>query len=416
MKRIFVFLLVLAVAGISQASVVSDANLRTAVINQLNLDTNYPGIGLGDLTRPTAIDMNRPSFTFLDANSLGISNLTGLNYATNLTKLYLCNNNLTNISLLSGLTKMKYLYLWQNFNLADLSSLAAMTNLRYLQVFDCNITDIGVVSNFTKLEGLSLGNNLISNISPVNDINTLKYLSVSNNDISNIYAVADINGLLELDLSDNYISDINALSGLTNIVKLKLHYNNITDINALKALTKLQYLYLSYNVDIRDINALKDMNSLVELTLTDVNLTDISPLADVNQIKYLWLGLNQIEDINALTNYNQLTRLNLFGNPLSLVSRCYYLQEIVANNNGNPGFSVTPSTTGDVNTASTNWHDLQIFAAWWLRGAQGEECDLSNAYCHCADLDETGGTNSPDEPDVNFDDYVIFADLWMSLP
>jgi hypothetical protein len=209
--------------------------------------------------------------------------------------------------------------------------------------------------------------------------------------------------LTELNANSMGVSNLTGLENATNLVKLKLYDNKITNINPLQYLTKLQYLYLSYNTHIADINAVSGMSSLIELTLTDVNLSTITPLADVNQISGLWLGSNQIEDINALTNYQNLTRLNLASNPLNSTSRCYYLQEIIANNSGNPGFSVTPSGFGDIDTASTSLPDLQIFVAWWLN----QTCGIGNHYCYCADFDDDGR--------VDFVDFALFAEIWIGM-
>ncbi len=394
MKRVIVFLLVLVVAGISSAVpvVFNDPNLKAAVEAKL---------GIID---PDATEMLL--LTSLDANSLGISDLTGLEYATNLTTLYLCNNIFGDLSPLSGLTKMKYLYLWGNPYITSLASLANMSDLRYLKASGCNITYINVVSNFKKLEGLSLGDNLISNITPLADINSLKYLYLSLNNISdiNVFKDPDVNNLRELDLSDNFISDINALSGLTKLTYLNLRYNELGNINPLSGLKKLVYLYLSYNDNIPDINAVKDMNSLVELSLTDVNLSNIFPLADVNQIQILWLGSNQIEDINALTKYHNLTLLKLSYNPLSFQSWCVYLRQI-RDNNPTATIRTVPAANGLMNVDSTtDFNDLRIFATQWLRSG----CNTNNAYCNCADSTESGM--------VNFEDYVDFADWWMYQP
>ena len=398
MKRIFVFLLVLVVVGISQASVVNDANLRTAVINRLNLDANFPTINPSDTNRPTATDMNWPSFISLDANHLGISDLTGLNYATNLKTLRLSNNNIAGLDLLLNLTKMQYLYLDGNPSINSLLPLSGMTDMRNLRISGGNVMNISVVSNFKKLLWLHLSDNVITDITPIADINTLKYLYLASNNISDINTLADpdVNKLTELDLSDNIISNIQALSNLTKLMNLKMRYNNITDINSLRGLTGLKYLYLSGNLDLEDINAVKDMNSLVELALTDTNVSDISVLGDVNQIQFLWLGYNMIQDINALTKFTNLSALSLSYNPLSFESYCTYLKTII---NNKPSASIASNIF--INDRFTDVNDLRVFASKWLR----QDCSLSNGDCGGADFSEDGK--------VDFYDFAIFANWWM---
>ena len=401
MKRILVLLTMLLVSSVSLAVPVffADPNLKAAVEAKLGI------------TGPDATQMLL--LTSLDANHLGISDLTGIQTATNLTILRLSNNHLGNIDLLAGLTKMKYLYMDGNPSINSLLALADMNDLRYLKAFNCSISNINVLSNFEKLEGLSLNDNLVSNITPIRGINTLRYVYLASNNIADINALRDPNlfSLLELDLEDNFITEVNSLSGLTKLTFLNLRYNELGNINPLSGMTKLVYLYMSFNDSITDINAVENMKKLAELGLTDDQLSDISLLADVNQTKIFWLGSNQITDIFSLTKDHKLVTLALDNNPLSFTSRCDYLRQQIAANN--PTAYITPLPSGDVNIVSTNLVDLQVFGAWWLSGGTGEECDLSNGYCHCADLNQTGGTNAANSPDVDFQDFVIFADLWM---
>src|SRR3972149_1911238 len=91
---------ILALAGPALAEdpvYFADANLKAAVEAALGK------------TDPTPTDML--GLTSLDASSKGITNLTGLEYGTNLTYLRLYNNTITDISPLAGLTSLTWLYL-----------------------------------------------------------------------------------------------------------------------------------------------------------------------------------------------------------------------------------------------------------------------------------------------------------------
>ena len=136
-----------------------DANLKAAVESAL---------GISD---PTPTDML--SLTSLHANDSGIVDLTGIEYATNLTYLSLGFNQISDISALSGLT-----------------------NLTYLSLDDNQISDISALSGLTNLTDLSL----------VYRQSDQRHLSAIGADESD-----------DLDLYSNQISDISALSGLTNL-------------------------------------------------------------------------------------------------------------------------------------------------------------------------------------------------------
>ncbi len=79
----------------------ADANLKAAV---------EAGLGISD---PTAEDML--NLTYLDAGQRSITDLTGLEYAVNLSTLLLQNNRLTNLPLeIGNLSHLNYLYLSNN--------------------------------------------------------------------------------------------------------------------------------------------------------------------------------------------------------------------------------------------------------------------------------------------------------------
>ena len=123
-----------------------------------------------------------------------ISDLTGLEYATNLTYLYLGGNNISDISALSGLTRLTVLWLQSN-----------------------DVSDISGLSGSTSLTELYLGDNDISDISALLDLTRLTHLELYNNDVSDISGLSGSTSLTELYLGGNDISDISALSGLTRL-------------------------------------------------------------------------------------------------------------------------------------------------------------------------------------------------------
>ena len=88
--------------------------------------------------------------TALNAQELGISNLSGLEHATNLERLDLSGNRITDVSLLAGLT-----------------------HLRVLNLQDNEIRDISLLSGLKNLTQLNLKGNAIVDISPLTDLPAL---------------------------------------------------------------------------------------------------------------------------------------------------------------------------------------------------------------------------------------------------
>ena len=159
MKRFYTLLVILTlfssyihVADASDAAQwMPDENLRTAVRTSLGLADNE------DLTQAKMLDL-----TELKAASRGISNLTGLEHATNVTIVRLAGNQISNISPLSGLTSVTKLRLQGN-EITNIASLSGLTDLTELFLNDNQITDVTPLTNLVNLVKLRLAGNSLTN-------------------------------------------------------------------------------------------------------------------------------------------------------------------------------------------------------------------------------------------------------------
>ena len=116
-----------------------------------------------------------------------------------------------------------------NADITDLTGLEAATNLLRL--------DLG--ERYVAVEGRFINSNAISDLSPLSGLTALTLLDLEGNNISDISALSGLTNLIVLYLGDNSISDISALSGLTNLVVLWLWDNLISDISPLVENTRL---------------------------------------------------------------------------------------------------------------------------------------------------------------------------------
>ena len=226
---------------------IPDPNLRAKIETALGKTSGDP---------ISAAEME--TLTSLNAQDARITNLTGLETATNLTTLKLGNNSVSDISALAGLTNLTELQLWDN-QISNLSSLTRLTNLLKLYVWGNNISDISHLSGLTSLTHLRLGENSISNISIVSRLTNLVFLSVKENAISDISAVSGLTNLTQLQIGNNTISDITPVQNLTNLEWLDMPNNSISDISAVQNLTQLAELYFQNN-------AVSDLSPLVANT------------------------------------------------------------------------------------------------------------------------------------------------------
>jgi len=304
MKRRFVFSLLLGLAGASgvtgQPVHFADANLKAAVEETL---------GVKD---PNASEMLR--LQSLDAPNRGIADLTGLEYAKNLTGIYLYGNQIADIRPLSGLTKLSLLRLWNN-RISDIRPLAGLTNLADLDVQGNQISDVSALAGLTEMTQLWLATNPIADIQPLAGMTKLSYLYMPATQVVDISPLAGLTHLASLSLSGNPIRDISALSGMIELSELRLEKTQVRDIMPLAGLTGLERLLLSEN-QLEDISALKGLTNLEELWLPINRIHDISPLAGMKRLTLLVMYTNQIADISALAGLTELTELELAGNQI----------------------------------------------------------------------------------------------------
>ena len=164
-------LLYLALSSIAFAQVVDipDPNLRAAIREFLNLPADTP---------ITQAEMLR--LTKLEADKRGVSDLTGLEFATELRSLEIHDNDVIDLTPIAGLRKLEYLSMW-GFYLSDLSPLANLVALRELHAPGCQIADISPLANLKQLTILNLRNNRIVDVRPLAGLTNLKALDIEGN-------------------------------------------------------------------------------------------------------------------------------------------------------------------------------------------------------------------------------------------
>ena len=139
-----------------------DKNLQTAVSEKL-------GISVSNITKKDMLSLRDLD----NAKGKGISNITGLEYASNIRDISLNNN---------------------------------------------QISDITPLQNLTSLTELGLDNNQISDVTPLQNLTSLIYLDLSSNQISDVTPLQNLTSLIILELDSNQISDVSSLVQLTAMI------------------------------------------------------------------------------------------------------------------------------------------------------------------------------------------------------
>jgi len=244
--------LVMMTAAVHGAAVYfADPNLKAVVEATL---------GVPD---PTPEDMS--GLSSLAGWRLGIADLTGLEYATNLTVLDLYDNSISDLSPLGGLIHLEELNVGQN-RISDFSLLSGLSELRILNIHGNPTGDLTGVSGLSSLEELTAYEMQISDLSPLSALGNLCYLVLDENRISDLSPLAGLDRLQSLSLGSNQISDLSAVAGLTDLDTLSVTRNQISDLSALSGLLNLETLNLFGN-GVSDISVLAWLPSLKEVSL-----------------------------------------------------------------------------------------------------------------------------------------------------
>ncbi len=225
---------------------------------------------------------------------------------------------------LANLVNLEYLDA-QQLGLKDITSIGTLTELRVLYLQRNSITDISTLKKLKNLETLSLNGNQVSSITSLAGLTKLQKLYLRENKITSLTSLSKLTNLKILELGVNNITTVTSLANLKNLKQLSLDNNKIKDIQALKTLTKLEILYLQRN----SISSIATLSNLKKLTLLSLNgnlIKDLKPLTKLTSLQKLYLTDNKITSIAPLKGLTKLTELYLKGNLIadySPVSKIY---------------------------------------------------------------------------------------------
>ena len=113
-------------------------------------------------------------------------------------------------------------------DISDLTGLEFATNLATLNLYSNNISDLSPLSELNSLTRLSLGYNSISNVSPLSGLNNLAWPNLRGNNNPDVSPLSGLTNLTGLGLENTNISDLSPFSGWTNLTRLELGNNNVT--------------------------------------------------------------------------------------------------------------------------------------------------------------------------------------------
>ena len=292
---------------------------------------------IGNLDQPIdSSELVGVGFTSLTVSNSEVSDLSGLEYCTDLTSLDLSGNRIENLSSLLTLSQLTSLDLSSNM-LSDISQLSGLVSLTALDISANWIIDLGPIASFPELTNLNANTNLISDVSALAGLAHLSQVDLSINRIEALDALVENTlGIGEGDTvllgcnplsSDIIESQITALSDRgVSVVLEGLCSEVIFEDPKLEEALRLLFGRDNDEIPILDT----DLASLRTLNLSGMGLTSLTGLENCGNLEELDLSGNFIQNITPIAALANLRVLNLSQNALTDIL------PLVANH---PGFS-----------------------------------------------------------------------------
>ena len=236
--------------------------------------------------------------------------LDDLKYLPYVEKLTIQNQNLSDLSALSSLSRLQEVDLSNSrFPSEDLDILAKLPALNKLVMSGCGLSTVANLSGAPSLTNLDLSNNTIRNLNALGTIPTLTELNLQHNAVTELNALSSLTELSILNISYNSVSNLSPLASCVKITSLNASNNALSTLAALDQMPILHYLNLNYN-KISDISILKTCMELTEVHLSNNQLMNIVSLNEHEKIEVLDFSYNEVYEIPLWSNGGALRNIN----------------------------------------------------------------------------------------------------------
>ena len=246
-----------------------------------------------------------PKLKKLTLANCGLSDITGLSGAVNLTQLDLNNNTIRDLSPIAGIIGLYALDLDHNA-LEDITPLSTLLSLQALDVSFNSLTSITPLASCAQLYSLEINNNLITSLAGTENMKGLTSLNASYNAIADVSPISGCITLADLNISNNALTDIGSLSALNALMQFDFSYNQVTALPAWSKDCALVHIAGSYN-----------------------KVTSVSGLSGFHNLNGIIMDYNSISSVDDLSSCGSLVRVSVYGNPVSNVDALKNLGVIV---------------------------------------------------------------------------------------
>ena len=221
-----------------------------------------------------------------------------------LTTLALCENKIVDFSPLATLTGLETLYLGGNPG-TDYSPLSGLKQLATLTVEGSGSVGIGAVDSLDFLDGLTLrklGLGLAvpkdGSWQPLTRQISLEDLLLWDPGEDAVAAANTLTNLKTLTIGDYFAPDLTGLTGLTGLEVLNIHKGSLERLDGIESLNRLITLSVGYN-GVTDLSPLAGLGQLNYIQLEGLAITDFSPLSQLPALGYLVVPQDQAAAVEA---------------------------------------------------------------------------------------------------------------------
>ncbi|QIM18070.1 hypothetical protein G7066_04290 [Leucobacter coleopterorum] len=193
-----------------------DAALRSAVRAQVG--------GSGALTRG---DLRK--LDVLKPKSAGITDLTGLEYASKLRLVDLSGNPIATIEPMRGLSAVQQLNLSSTL-ISDIDPVSTMPLIDYLQFNWTEVADLEPLRGKTLLWRIELAGTKVADLDPVSGITNLIELYFQETPVSDLSPLATRTKLITLSAPNTEVSDLSPVAGFQNLEIVNVNGARVSDL------------------------------------------------------------------------------------------------------------------------------------------------------------------------------------------
>ncbi len=204
----------------------------------------------------------------LQIKETGIEDLTGLEYATNLSDLSIFKEEIESLDPIKNLNSLKRITISYSVIKKLPIEFGKDVQLVSLSIIDTIVESIDFVSEMTFLETITISDAGVSDISALTKASKLISIYARGNEIVDISALAGKDQLEVINFQGNLIDNISSLEGLKKLYDVNLSYNPVINLKALETLPALEEVTVYKLHDETKFLILDQVDKLIEMGIT----------------------------------------------------------------------------------------------------------------------------------------------------